>query len=734
MILKNWWPDDFEYLSLYLLDGKREDVLCMVYDVMEWIDVAISEGKKVFIHCQQGVSRSTTMVVLYLMWKWRKPYREVNSYVKDRRNVASPNPGFIVQLLMWDKRLFTPIAKPRLLMMAPQSSYDPNLIVPKLTTVKNPMTLMSDEVYILHCAERLWIWCGSGASELHRTAAWRVAPLMQKFEKAPSEVKAVAEGEEDAQFWLDLYGGDTPSPRPMASPLRTSGMKTPRQKVSLPKLGGSAEKKLPASPVKLKLNLGTVSVQKKDLNLNLGAIKKSLDPPAPQEASSSSSSSSASESDSSTSESESDTTESDGDEPSASESESEDDEPPRRPAKKSQSTPSTKLRLGDLKLSAHIEGPKSPGPLSPLSNPSLRHSLGLSNSPKRAPPPILTLEQAKRSLELSATSEAGGLKRPSPERRSSLSPQSSSKRISPLSSKRDSLEKRGSLERRGSAGSYESTSSSASPHATLTVKMSPRRRDPVPVPACSLSSSSPHLGPVLDNLVIGNEFATDDPAALEALGISDVINVSGAKVNKVANVKTKTFYCDGDVACLFFLVLSRIKEADKVVLLQGSSKTGPDWASAFAVAFVMWKYAQSVKGARAALEPRSALMTPLSEPISQQLHTWEERLSGLFLESALRMYQVTKHCAKAPTLLVPKLVATPGKAVLKPTEVVIVHADGWFFLWCGKKHKFNTLVGAKKICAQLIDFEGLSEKEPELLQQGKETNVFWKVLDFPGAQ
>jgi hypothetical protein len=151
MILKNWWPEDFKYLSLYLLDGKREDVLCIAYDVLEWIDRAINEGGKVYIHCQQGVSRSTTMVELYLMWKWKMSYRETHNKVKMRRNVASPNPGFIVQLLFWEKRLLSPAVKPRLLLMAPQSTYDPDLIVPKLTTIKNPMTLMSNEVRKKRC-------------------------------------------------------------------------------------------------------------------------------------------------------------------------------------------------------------------------------------------------------------------------------------------------------------------------------------------------------------------------------------------------------------------------------------------------------------------------------------------------------------------------------------------------------------------------------------------------------
>jgi len=39
------------------MDGVREDILCLLYDVIEWIDEAVARNGKVFIHCQQGVSR-----------------------------------------------------------------------------------------------------------------------------------------------------------------------------------------------------------------------------------------------------------------------------------------------------------------------------------------------------------------------------------------------------------------------------------------------------------------------------------------------------------------------------------------------------------------------------------------------------------------------------------------------------------------------------------------------------
>ena len=50
------------------------------------------------VHCSQGVSRSVTLVVAYLMWKLGKSYYEVFEVVKAIRGVASPNIGFSCQV------------------------------------------------------------------------------------------------------------------------------------------------------------------------------------------------------------------------------------------------------------------------------------------------------------------------------------------------------------------------------------------------------------------------------------------------------------------------------------------------------------------------------------------------------------------------------------------------------------------------------------------------------------
>lgn len=52
----------------------------------------------VLVHCAQGMSRSGTVVVGYLMWKNKQPVEAALAQVQRCRPVVEPNPGFMLQL------------------------------------------------------------------------------------------------------------------------------------------------------------------------------------------------------------------------------------------------------------------------------------------------------------------------------------------------------------------------------------------------------------------------------------------------------------------------------------------------------------------------------------------------------------------------------------------------------------------------------------------------------------
>ena len=52
-----------------------------------------------------GASRSATIVIAYLMWSKKMTYSKAITFVKDKRFIIFPNPGFRDQLQVFEKNL-----------------------------------------------------------------------------------------------------------------------------------------------------------------------------------------------------------------------------------------------------------------------------------------------------------------------------------------------------------------------------------------------------------------------------------------------------------------------------------------------------------------------------------------------------------------------------------------------------------------------------------------------------
>jgi len=49
----------------------------------------------VLVHCAAGKSRSASLVIAYLMREFKWKYEEAFNYVKSKRSIVQPNPGFV---------------------------------------------------------------------------------------------------------------------------------------------------------------------------------------------------------------------------------------------------------------------------------------------------------------------------------------------------------------------------------------------------------------------------------------------------------------------------------------------------------------------------------------------------------------------------------------------------------------------------------------------------------------
>lgn len=57
----------------------------------------------VLVHCYAGVSRSVSVVIAYLIWKYNMSYNDALNYIRSSRPIANPNPGFAIQLINFSR-------------------------------------------------------------------------------------------------------------------------------------------------------------------------------------------------------------------------------------------------------------------------------------------------------------------------------------------------------------------------------------------------------------------------------------------------------------------------------------------------------------------------------------------------------------------------------------------------------------------------------------------------------
>ncbi|KAH8723761.1 protein-tyrosine phosphatase-like protein [Phaeosphaeriaceae sp. PMI808] len=118
--------DRFTHLQHFHIradDHPNENLLQYFEDGVRYVDQALNEvdhirdsvqpqekskeqggGKgAVFVHCAMGKSRSATLVVAYLMWKYKLDTKAALDQLCEGRPICDPNPGFKEQLEVWER-------------------------------------------------------------------------------------------------------------------------------------------------------------------------------------------------------------------------------------------------------------------------------------------------------------------------------------------------------------------------------------------------------------------------------------------------------------------------------------------------------------------------------------------------------------------------------------------------------------------------------------------------------
>lgn len=83
-------------------DFEKQDISQHFKPACEFIEEELAKGN-VLVHCGAGVSRSSTIVISYLMWKNKIPFMEALKIMEKRHPPTRPNPGFQKQLIKYEK-------------------------------------------------------------------------------------------------------------------------------------------------------------------------------------------------------------------------------------------------------------------------------------------------------------------------------------------------------------------------------------------------------------------------------------------------------------------------------------------------------------------------------------------------------------------------------------------------------------------------------------------------------
>jgi hypothetical protein len=88
---------DIRYKRIPIYDSSTSDILSYADEMIDFISNGLHHGG-VLVHCQKGVSRSATAVIMFLMRKANMTLHQAMILCKRRRQVVDPIPSFLSQL------------------------------------------------------------------------------------------------------------------------------------------------------------------------------------------------------------------------------------------------------------------------------------------------------------------------------------------------------------------------------------------------------------------------------------------------------------------------------------------------------------------------------------------------------------------------------------------------------------------------------------------------------------
>ncbi|XP_014094950.3 dual specificity protein phosphatase MPK-4 [Bactrocera oleae] len=86
---------------VHIADMPKEDILHHLDTCADFISMAMAQKVRVLVHCYFGVSRSSAVVIAFIMKQHDLEYQAAFELVRSKRRFVQPNPGFVSQLKLY---------------------------------------------------------------------------------------------------------------------------------------------------------------------------------------------------------------------------------------------------------------------------------------------------------------------------------------------------------------------------------------------------------------------------------------------------------------------------------------------------------------------------------------------------------------------------------------------------------------------------------------------------------
>jgi len=104
--LPNKFPNDIIYKRLDLRDEPDQKIIDKMKESYQFIKE--NKDKNIFVHCVFGKSRSGSVIIFYIMNEQKVDFNTAKQFVKDKRKIVDPNPGFESELNKYYEEVIAP--------------------------------------------------------------------------------------------------------------------------------------------------------------------------------------------------------------------------------------------------------------------------------------------------------------------------------------------------------------------------------------------------------------------------------------------------------------------------------------------------------------------------------------------------------------------------------------------------------------------------------------------------